>query len=86
MAAIPKLSALELLRKIPVPEAAALNGFSPDTFRRRYSHLIQKVSLRRNVVTLAHAIDLPPPDEVNFSRKPAAKRKRSAGQQRVSTV
>ena len=51
---------LELKRKISVPEAAALNNLSPDTFARTYPHLIKKVSPRRNAVELGDAINLPP--------------------------
>ena len=45
-----QLSPLELKRKISVPEAAALNDLSPDTFERTYPHLIKKVSPRRKAV------------------------------------
>jgi hypothetical protein len=51
---------LELKRKISVPEAAALNNLSPDTFARTYPHLIKKVSPRRNAVELGDALNLPP--------------------------
>lgn len=61
----PRLTALELKRKISVPAAAALNDISRDTFERRYGHLIRKVSPRRTAVTLADAIDLPPPPNAN---------------------
>lgn len=54
------LTPLELQRKINVQEAADLNDVSASTFRRHYSHLIQKVGLRRDVVTLGDAIALPP--------------------------
>jgi hypothetical protein len=62
-AAIPKisdLSPLELKRKIPVPEAAALNSMHPATFKRHYKHLIRKISPRREAVELGDAINLPP--------------------------
>jgi hypothetical protein len=45
-------STLNLERNVSVPEAAAQKGVSPDTFKRRYAHLIRKVSPRRNVVKL----------------------------------
>jgi hypothetical protein len=48
----PELSALELERHVSLREAAALKGFSVDTFRRHYGHLIRKVSPRRNAVKL----------------------------------
>lgn len=55
-AAPPGLSALELERRISVPEAAKLKGVSPDTFRRHYAHLIEKISPRRNAVKIRHVI------------------------------
>lgn len=58
------LSPLERRKKITVQEAAALNSISEATFRRRYKHLIRKVSLRRDAVELGAAIDLPSPEEV----------------------
>ena len=57
------LTPLELKRKIPVPEAAALNSMSQDTFERTYPHLIRKISARRNAVELGDAISLPPANE-----------------------
>jgi hypothetical protein len=45
-------------RKIPVREAAEINNISEDTFKRRYSHLIKKISLRREVVELGDALDI----------------------------
>jgi|GEM_PF-1005337 acyl-CoA-binding protein len=47
---------LELERRIPVAEAAHLKGISEDTFRRRYSHLIEQVSPRRQAVKIKHVI------------------------------
>jgi len=43
---------VELERHVSVPEAAAIKGISPDTFKRHYQHLIRKVSPRRNTVKL----------------------------------
>jgi hypothetical protein len=57
------LTPLELKRKIPVPEAAALNSMHPATFKRHYKHLIRKISPRREAVELGDAINLPPPPE-----------------------
>jgi hypothetical protein len=54
-----ELSPIERQRKIPVQEAAALNSVSEATFRRAHPHLIQKVSKRRDAVTLGDALDLP---------------------------
>jgi hypothetical protein len=48
---------LELERRIPVSEAAHIKGISEDTFRRRYPHLIEQVSARRQAVKLKHVID-----------------------------
>jgi hypothetical protein len=47
---------LRLRTKISVSEAARLNGVSTDTFKRRYRHLIVKISPRRDVVTLGDAL------------------------------
>jgi len=49
---LPTLTALELERNISVPEAARIKGISTDTFKRRYRHLIRKISERRNAVKL----------------------------------
>jgi hypothetical protein len=49
---LPELSALELEKNVSVPEAAAIKGVSPWTFKRYYSQLIRKVSPRREVVKL----------------------------------
>jgi hypothetical protein len=47
---------LALKQKIPVKKAAELNDVSEDTFRRRYPHLIRKVSPRRDAVELGDAL------------------------------
>ena len=47
---------LALRRKVSVKEAAKLNDISEDTFRRRYRHLIKKVSDRRDAVELGDAL------------------------------
>jgi hypothetical protein len=49
---LPTLSALELERIVCVPEASKLKGVSPATFKRHYSHLIRKLSPRREGVKL----------------------------------
>jgi hypothetical protein len=54
------LTPLERLRKIRVKEAAALNDLSEASFRRHYSHLVRKITPRRDAVELGDAIDLPP--------------------------
>jgi hypothetical protein len=51
-AKLPKLSALDLERHVSVPEAAEIRNISVDTFKRHYSHLIRKVSPRREAVKL----------------------------------
>jgi hypothetical protein len=53
---LPELSALELEKHVSVPEAAAIKGISPDTFKRHYSHLIHKQSPRRNTVKLRNLL------------------------------
>lgn len=58
------LSPLERRKKITVKQAAELNSISEATFRRRYKHLIRKISPRRDAVELGAAIDLPPAEEV----------------------
>ena len=57
---IADLTPLERLKKIRVKEAAALNDLSEASFRRHYSHLIRKITPRRDAVELGDAIDLPP--------------------------
>jgi hypothetical protein len=48
-------------RMISVPQAADLRGISEDTFKRKYPHLIKKLSERRNGVTLADVLALDEP-------------------------
>jgi hypothetical protein len=50
------LTPLELRRKISVREAAELNSIHEDTFRKRYRHLIKRISARRHAVELGDAI------------------------------
>jgi hypothetical protein len=52
---------LEMRRKIPVREAAAINDMSEDTFRRHYPHLIRKISPRRDAVELGDALAIGTP-------------------------
>jgi hypothetical protein len=52
---------LALKQKIPVKKAASLNDMSEDSFRRHYSHLIKKVSPRRDVVELGDALAIGTP-------------------------
>jgi hypothetical protein len=62
--AIPKqreLSPLELRQKISVQKAAELNDIHEDTFRKRYPHLIKKISERRDAVELGDAIAIGEP-------------------------
>jgi hypothetical protein len=53
------LTPLELLKKVSIKEAAAMNDLSPDVFRRHYGHLVKKISPRRCAVTIHDAITLP---------------------------
>jgi hypothetical protein len=65
----PKLdlaAAIATKRKISVPDAAELNNLSERTFRRRYPHLIKKVSPRRDAVELGDAL------AIGKQSKPAA--------------
>jgi hypothetical protein len=48
---------LQRYRKIPVAWAAEIKGISVDGFRRYYAHLIERVSPRRDAVTLGKLID-----------------------------
>jgi hypothetical protein len=50
----------ERKRIIPVDQAAEIKGISPDTFKRHYSHLIRKLSPRRNGVMLGDVLDAEP--------------------------
>jgi hypothetical protein len=52
---------LERRRKISVKRAAELNDVSEDTFRRRYPHLIRKISPRRDAVELGDALNVGEP-------------------------
>ena len=61
---------LELRRKIAVREAAALNDMSEDTFRRHYSHLIRKMSPRRDAVELGDALAIGEPKSAAGSLRP----------------
>jgi len=56
------LTPLELARKIPVAEAAAINSVHVETFKKRYPHLLRRIGERRLFVTVHNAITLPPPD------------------------
>jgi hypothetical protein len=58
--ALADLSPIERRKKIKVREAAAMNDLSEATFRRRFPHLIKKITPRRDVVELGDAITLPP--------------------------
>ena len=52
---------LELRRKVSVKEAARINNVSVDTFKRRYPHLIKKISPRRDAVELGDALAIGQP-------------------------
>ena len=49
---LPELSALDLEKHVSVPTAAEIKNVSVDTFKQHYSHLIRKVSPRRDAVKL----------------------------------
>jgi hypothetical protein len=49
---------LELERMLTLPEVSALTGLSPDTLKRRYSHLIRKMSPRRVAMKLRDALSI----------------------------
>jgi hypothetical protein len=51
-------AALELKRNISLKEAAKLAGCSEDTLRRRFPHLIQRVSPRRLTMKVGAALDI----------------------------
>ena len=50
----------ELGRIVRVSQAADIKGISEDTFKRHYSHLIRKLSPRRNGVRLGDVLDAEP--------------------------
>jgi hypothetical protein len=52
--------AQELERGLPVSQAAEMNNVSKDTWKRRYPHTIEKISPRRSIVRLKHALNPPP--------------------------
>jgi hypothetical protein len=55
---------MELNKRLPLAEAAALNRFKdPETFKKHYPHLVRRIGKRRLVVTLYDALMLPPPDQ-----------------------
>jgi hypothetical protein len=63
-ASLAGFSPLELNKRLPLAEAAALNRFKdPETFRKNYPHLVRRVGRRRLVVTLYDALMLPPPED-----------------------
>jgi hypothetical protein len=52
---------MELNRRLPVAEAAALNRYKdPESFRKQFPHLIRKIGKRKLFVTLYDALMLPP--------------------------
>jgi len=58
-----QLTELDLRRMVKVKHAAAANDLSEASFRRHYSHLIQKITTRRDGVVLLNALTLPPPQD-----------------------
>jgi hypothetical protein len=53
------LTAIERKRMVPVPWAAEFNSLSVDTFKRKYPHLIKRVSEKRLAVELGDVLDIP---------------------------
>jgi hypothetical protein len=49
---------LELERMLTLEEVAELTGLSPDTLRRRYAHLIKKLSPRRVGMRMRDALSI----------------------------
>jgi hypothetical protein len=52
---------IELERRIPLDDAAALNSVHSSTFKRHYAHLVEKFGPRLDLVKLRNALTLPPP-------------------------
>ncbi len=52
------ISAVELNSYISVKRAAEMKDVSEDTFRRHYSHMIERVGQRRQAVRLRNALGL----------------------------
>jgi len=52
---------LALKRKISVKKAAELNDMSEDSFRRHYSHLVRRITPRRDAVVLGDALAIGTP-------------------------
>ena len=49
---------LELERMLTMPEVSALTGLSRDTIKRRYAHLIRRMSPRRIAMKLRDALSI----------------------------
>jgi hypothetical protein len=49
-----------VLRMVSLAQAAALRGVSVDTLKRRFPHLIKRVSPRRLAVRVGDLLDEPP--------------------------
>ena len=52
----PGFTPVQLESRISVSEAAKIRGISEDTFRRNYSPVIEKLSVRRSGVKLRHVL------------------------------
>jgi hypothetical protein len=57
---LPTLTALELASYKSTKEAAHIKNLSEDTFLRTYSHIIEKLSPRRNGVQLGKLLNAKP--------------------------
>jgi hypothetical protein len=49
---------LQKKRKLTLPQVAELTSVSEDTIRRRYSHLIDKLSPRRDGMSVENALSI----------------------------
>jgi hypothetical protein len=49
---------LQKKRKLTLPQVAELTSLSEDTIRRRYSHLIDKLSPRRDGMSVENALSI----------------------------
>jgi hypothetical protein len=60
-----KLSPLELLRVVPMPEAERLSGVSADTLERAHPDKIVRPSKHRRGMRVAHALMLQEVDDTD---------------------
>jgi hypothetical protein len=58
---LPKLTALELARIVPLAEGSRLSSLSEDTLRREHSDKLVRLSARRLGIRVGDALMLPSP-------------------------